>query len=468
MIKLLKQGFIVVLAILLTSCNYYYEEGIGSIKEPEKLKYELDGEWILKDVKDIKGQIIDKDDYADTAIFHNNFIQLEDIYSENIQYSIKNVDATDYLVYKYKISPEMLGIKTNMLSIFSLSMETNYVTELIKINDDEFAYFKDGKFLIYSRSNEEMMASKSLESMPMAISNSDVYNLEERGNIGFILATKKLEKNGHYKYKTKYLQITNDEEVVEYNSPDILLPRKNGFYKIDIEAVEHKDNLRIKFLDKEVEDRYIETDAIKNILYIGNDFMSVENIDDKDKKVLRLYPIDYLEENRISRLSDILDENTYEKMKKDIKHNQPDRIVNNYDEANFGIKRNQGHWTLFGRVNYLNKNINTYEDFRIRAVTPKSIVNYDELPILWNVIESEIPGIKDAFISPKNDYLIARMDSEIRVYPIVDGDIELEIIYSTKIDKQEELIMGEWATSIYTERWSNYFKGDQSEENKSK
>src|SRR5690606_19973553 len=93
---------------------------------------------------------------------------------------------------------------------------------------------------------------------------------------------------------------------------------------------------------------------LKNILFIGNDYISVENIDlDRNsRRTLQVYAIDNLQEKRPIKLSDLIGENgknIYAEGARSVLSVDPTIIPN---EENVGLTRRNGYWIFNGRINY--------------------------------------------------------------------------------------------------------------------
>ena len=460
----MKKFLLVILSsiMILTGCSFYYEGGKENIRPPEKLYYGLDGLWELDRVENPDE---DEDMLAWTkAMFRENILYIGNLYGEHISYSIKNVDTRDYLLYKHRTTPEALGLADDRVDVVNIYDGKDFITEIIKTSDREFIYPKGDEFLVYRLRDREIDKEdiyayiNSEESLSL-----DIEKLDSRGNIGIILGIKKLDTSDPtrpvYKYRTDYIKIRDEGDIRKYSGDSILLPRRSGFYKVEVRPRNQEtDEILVESLDRPMDRHLLETSYIKNILYIGNDYMSVENIGGQGQKNLRLYPMDYLSDDSYRVLEDILDEASMERVRLDIGASRDEGLRENFDTSNFGLRRKKGYWTMFGRIDYGLGPKNQYRDFNIRAVTPKTLVNYDELPILWNVIELRVPNIVDGFVSPKKDFLLARMKSSIDIYSIYNGKIGPKPIYTTSIGEDEEIIMAEWATNLYAEKWIEYFK----------
>ena len=147
-------------------------------------------------------------------------------------------------------------------------------------------------------------------------------------------------------------------------------------------------------------------------------------------------------------------------------------LVNNeitylYASDCFGFFRQSGKWVVKG---YLLFNSGCgrglYEIFDTNINPTEQIVNHDILIPNWNVIKTLIPDAKDAFSSPEKDMLIILTPKELRVYTDFKDDyigevayvIDLGDIVDLEEKKEVDVIMAQWATGNYVEKWSNEAK----------
>ena len=155
------------------------------------------------------------------------------------------------------------------------------------------------------------------------------------------------------------------------------------------------------------QDRY-SSSVISNILFVGNDYISVENIDlNRDsRRSLQIYAIDNIEERKPMTLSNLIGESGKEIFNEGARTVIPADSSVFPNETNIGLKRRNGYWIFYGRVNYKENEEELYKDFNIKAIPPKEMVSYDEIIIPWDAIKLAIPDAVDIFSSPNDEFII--------------------------------------------------------------
>ncbi|MDD4049326.1 MAG: hypothetical protein PHI90_11050 [Clostridia bacterium] len=145
-------------------------------------------------------------------------------------------------------------------------------------------------------------------------------------------------------------------------------------------------------------------------------------------------------------------------------------LVNNsfyglYVGDGFGFFRQNGEWIVKGYL--LSGNCNgIYEIFDTNIIPTKQIVSHDILIPNWEIIKTFIPDAKDVFSSPEKDMLIVLTSKELRVYTDFKDDyigevvyvIDLKDIIDSEEEKEVDVIMAQWATGNYVEKWENEAK----------
>ena len=161
-------------------------------------------------------------------------------------------------------------------------------------------------------------------------------------------------------------------------------------------------------------------------------------------------------------------------MKEGNEYLEKEELTNEYyipGEGCWGLFRQNGKWVVKG---YLKHGFGTgrylYGIFDTKINPPKQIVSHDELFPNWQVIQKFLPNAKDAFTSPEKDMLIVLTPEELRVYTDFKDDligevkyiIDLGDIFTAKDEDGEEtekdVIMVQWATGNYVEKWVNEAK----------
>lgn len=485
--KLYLTCLFLVLLFILTSCSSAKLQIKESITAPENQQPPISGKWTIEEsidspyirgVTDIKESLIGRD-----VLFHESAIVVDRDYVLEPSFKYKNVNISDYLLYKFKISPEYLDLNEQEVEVISVSSNNQFFYEFVKYSEDEMFFFHEDRFYFLKKavdeiSKEEVDRYISVEQNLMRISN-----IEEVDTLrsGVLLGIKshdydELNQEDTWTYKTIWIRTNNRNLSSVYEMDNLLVPRKKGFWMVNVERNSNNNRIvdEIKAIEKRkypeeyIEDARlfsfgfdesiglaaIEPSIIKNILYVGNDYISVEEIDlSNNRKSLKTYPIDYLDNGKAVKISDILGTEGLRNFLEGAQSIMKSDSGLYLDEESFGLFRRNGYWIMKGRINYNTDGEEVYRDFNIKTIPPKELVNYDELLISWNKIKSKIPEAIDAFTSPNEDVLIVVTRSNLQIYAIENKEISSKELGRIKLNSSDSIIMAEWSIGRYTNLW---------------
>lgn len=470
------------LLFVLTSCDVGEFQSSQVIEAPHNNEPPLRGKWTVTKFIDGPYKRGDSETFEDIsdieALFGKEAVIVGKDYSLNPSYKKRKVDINDYLFYNYKIDIDYLGIASEEIHILTVTGDDGYFNEFIKYDNEKMISFHDEKFFFFERqvdtvSEEEIKRYIEIEkSVDISSKVESVYTL----NSGLLLGIKTRyndEKTDleNWKYNTIWIRTNNREISNIYKIEGILLPRKRGFWYVDSKRQKVNENIRDvifanqkgKFKEENmdtslspIEDFFSKNTSgeylslLTHILYVGNDYVSVEEINPAtNRKKLRVYPIDYLEEGNPTMISNLINvEDFYESARVNLKLED-----NNLDEKNFGIDRKNAHWMLKGRLNYTDNQKELYKDFNIKSIPPKEIVQYDELIVSWSLIKSRFPQAVNAFTSPNEDIILIVTREDIEIYPLRDGDILPDKLGNIELDANQKIVMAEWGIGKYSNLW---------------
>jgi hypothetical protein len=494
----MKKLSIIVLLLLslfiLTSCDIVEGDVSDRITSPDNNIPPILGKWVIGEA--IKSSYLNANtDYeaivGRDALFHKDGVVIGDSYTTQPSYKIKYVNAADYLLYKYKSTPKLLGIEQENIEVVTILNDNTYFFEFIKISDDYMLININDTFYSMERVVEEVSLEEIQRYINVEKTMLRTFGVVEDENLqtGVLLGIKiptydEANQVPDWDYKTIWINSQNRKISGIYELDTLLLPRKNGFWVIDTqrkitekyitdeitatpkfrivkdEIIE--DDLSFFMVQMEVETKLIEEknsmpSILKNILFIGNDYISVENIDlDRNsRRTLQVYAIDNLQEKRPIKLSDLIGENgknIYAEGARSVLSVDPTIIPN---EENVGLTRRNGYWIFNGRINYKQNDEELFKDFNLRAIPPKEMVSYDELSIPWDAIRLVIPDVVDVFSSPNNEFMVVITSSHMVIYYMEDGDIINDPVAKIKLPYDSSVIMSEWALGRYAKLWEN-------------
>lgn len=470
---------IFLIMVFFTGCSFMDTES-ETVETPTISKTAIEGKWTITKCifpENVSEKSFEYKDIIGTdVVFSPKGVIIDDLYSDDARYKVKKVNARNYLLRKYNISKKKLSIDSETLTVIYIYDKDEFFYEIIKVNEEEAYIFMKGFFIQITKSGDVVSDEEFNEILEREKNNlknaKSVENLNNDEN-GFLLGIKTLDQESEIKkwnYKTLYFKFTGNKIEEIYEIPDIMLPRQNDFASIKVvrEIEEGKIQDIIVMTDEngdETENFGVERfnpkeNSIKNIIFASPNYLNIENIFQQEKygdstiKELELYYIDSLDKRKKVELGDMVDKGN-DIFKDEAEHaiKVKDRVY--YDPYNLGLQRDGGYWKLFGRMklkkdeSYLNK------DFRINILLPNGMMKYDNLTIPYSELKKEISGIKDAFISPNNRFLITLENKRLRVYNIVNGKIDKNYIYETEMDPTAVPVMTEWAIGRYSEIWQH-------------
>jgi len=477
------------LSFIVSGCSTIDMENSEFIIAPQNQKPPISGRWIISEVLyKYENTIESNDEYIGKELFFNkDAILINDDYTTNPKFAIKNVDLQEYFFYRYKLSSENLGLTNQEAKIITIRSDENYFAEFIKLDDENMIYYLDNAFYKLTLVDKDI----KLEEIERYIEIERAINMplqsmkSEELSSGVLLGIKiqKFDEDKKiidWDYETIWINMQNKELEGLFKVDKLLVPRKNGFWEIEQNRVYANDSIYDKIIAKPIstnessnilyttkslndEEMHVASSnfqkrkpsILKNILFVGNDYISIENIDIErdDRKTLQVYAVDNLEDEKPIRLSDLIGENGTNLFNEGARNSVNFEKAITVNEENFGLVRRNGYWTLKGRVNFKEKEIEYFSDFSIKALPPKEMVSYDELAIPFEVLKLNLPNVVDAFSSPNKDFIVVNTSNNLVIYLIEGDDVSKIPVASIPLPEGSTIIMSEWATGRYPNIW---------------
>lgn len=509
--NLLYVGLLAIL-LLLSACNIENTEVSDTIKAPKNLNPPIYGKWVIEDYKipssSTMNETMAESYIGKEAVFHNDLAAVGEEYCTNPSYKIKNVRPIDYLIFQYKTNPKFLDIEEEEIQVVSITGEEQFFYEFIKESEETIiAYLEDAFFylrLVDKEVKEEDLAGYYYGERAMLRTMS--LDADEILKSSVLIGLKSIgERDGsnleNWNYRTLLINSQSSRIEGVYEMEDIFFPRKTGFWKMTVDRLANGDMVEdsislypIKKAAPETKSRSLGNEgllgirsvnedgdrslslveealdpgkSLKNILYIGNDYISLELINylESGRRVLEFHPIDNLDKGNPMTVTDIAGEigktSFLEEAKREVlaknkeyKDSSIDLLPN---EESFGLFRRNGHWIYKGRVNFSDSGVHSYRDFNIKAIPSKDIVHYDELTIPWNAIKTKVPEAVDAFTSPNEDLVLIITHNNLLVYTVEQGFISELPLKKIQLKPTEKIIMLEWGIDRYGPIWEEEF-----------
>jgi hypothetical protein len=478
--------FLALTVLFLSGCRPLELNIEEKISPPTNITPTLQGTWKVVKYKTIRENEIDRaeEKYLNKkAAFSNTIAVFGEEICKEPEYKVKNVTAEDYFLYRYRISGSSLGVAQEKIDVVSITSNNQLFYDFIKINDNELIVYTNSVFLYFNKISNEV-EDNIVEIDEKKETSSGIMPIREDSLLrsGILLGLRKIvqdEKgeNTDISYRTLWIPSRNRELGTIKEMKQLFLPRKSGFWEIGYSKGVAGGKALGKLYANPAIDSYSEGDTsferglvedigrrkINFVLenYIGTEYEYVDEVSHKKSFKLQVLTIDNITSGRGVNISDILGEEGYNSLIRSsqsflsyLDKNRVSVLEKLPKENNFTLNRRNGHWIMKGRLNTI-KAEKDYdeEEFNVYLSTTKGLINFDELYIPWNVIKSKVPEALDAYTSPNKDIALIITANSIYVYAIDKGALMEKPIKKISIQEGESVIMAEWATGEYTEKW---------------
>lgn len=443
----IKHILMIIISIFLCGCTNFKMETAEKISAPDNNYFPIKASWIVENHRYIlNDSVVDenKSSWINKKIeFYENSIVIDGEVSNNLSYKIKSVDSKNYFINTYKIDPKVLGIGQRYVKIIDLNTKGKNLIQFVKVDENNLIMFVDYVFYNLKKIHNDTKLSVSKK-------NNGNIKVKTGVLIGF--------RNENNDYSTLWI---NNEAKENYKKelPYLLVPRRNGFWRIGITNEENKYGIytyQMKKPDYIIKEESSQYNSIKKIKFVSSEYIGVEYLD-KEKFKLKVLPIDGIKESIGIKLSDV----GGNKLKQDYIHSFKDFLsslnkedANHIDkdikEDNFILNRYAGQWILTGRAYNLQGKA---MDFQLDNFPSKKFVNYNKFPINWFEIENKNNKAIDGLIAPSENIAIIIEEEKISVFEMSNDGLKNKPKIVFNKNKNEQIIMIEWATHSYVDKW---------------
>ncbi|MGO5064719.1 hypothetical protein [Clostridium sp. LCP25S3_F8] len=417
------------------------------------------------------------------VIINSKYIILGNEVCKAPEFKVKTVKTEEYFLYKLRLNPNKLNLNVKEIEVISTSSDNNPFYDFIKIDESKLLVYIDNQLLILNKksndSSVQLKQDKIEKNSQQDIVLPKRYSLLRTG-ILIGLKSSKEDNIDEYKnekrYRTIFISSRNKSLKNVIETENLFIPRKNGFCEVGVNRVNYQNNIQDSIFANSLYNNYptkynlIEEKDIKNtsiykdILFVSNDYISIEyNSIYKNEPMnlhkVQMLPIDNVNAKTGVNIGDIIEKDgekilasSLESYIKSKDKNPLNEVEKTCRKDSFFLSRRNGHWILRGRLNGT-EDKEEYINFNINTEIPKKILNYDDLQLSWNSIKSKVPNALDAYTSPNKDIAIITTEKELYVYTIENGKLSNKAIYEMDLDK-ETVVMAEWATADYVKKWA--------------
>ncbi len=494
-------ALILVYALTLSGCSQAVPENADRIMSPTIREVPFAGTWALeKTPSDGNAEAVAGDDPADGGIvaFLQDAMMLESKIYKDIRYKAKRVDVNAYFLHKQTSLPESLRRFGGEVTVITVYSGDNFLFEFIEDGRGPQIAIIDDNYYTMRKISDEFT-----DDLKHASSKEEDAKQEDQGSdeplrsgllLGVRIPVKTSDGLGDYKYGTYW--ISSDDRSIRQAlyADDIYLPRMDGFWKLIVEKRSGQYGTEDMLSAYKVSNKQkgngtgmfenisgqTGTKVRKAIVYVGNDYVCVENTiygsqngqdDDTgaapsaaEEKLLRTLPVDNLSNIDGIKISDMAGENGTMAMQSAIsdvlKNSGYEGIVTFDDEEqekNFALYRKTGHWFFKGRIDPDGQGQLPYMDFSLNLLPPSNMVAYDVLHVPWTDMKDKLPHAIDIYTSPNRDIAVILTRSEILVYTIQGNGLSENPSAKFRLEEGSAVIMAEWGMGDYVASWEKSF-----------
>ncbi|MDD3840204.1 MAG: hypothetical protein PHP06_06480 [Clostridia bacterium] len=474
--------------IFIQGCVDVGFETSEKIVAPQNMSVPLKGTWNIKDYMIIGDTGYDESELkgwiSKNVYFDQEKVIFDEEYYENPNYKLRNIKAGEYFLYAHKLDCRQIGVEDVNVQVISVTSNDIFVNEFVKISDDLIITCVDNILLFLKRPSDDH-SELAEENTNHLIEQEENERIEQQKGDTLsscvLLGLKSIDKSHGDVEQANYrtLWIASKDMIVQpiLEISDLFVPRDKGFWQVGSNIKKSGKQVYDQlyaypaFNDSAKSKNVTHDIARRKIMFLGSDYIAVETSNKGIEKLdnlemLQVIPMDNLGNDNGVKISDVVgDRRGYDAMlasastclalqSKDVIQ----KLEQTPTEESFTLSRRNGQWIVRGRLNGKGQtDEKIFVDFDINIISPSKMVSYDKLHISWNTIKANIPDADDAFTSPNKDIALIISDDVLYVYILKDGNLSKEPAKKIKLKENEQVVMAEWATGNYVEKWEKSF-----------
>lgn len=484
------------LLAMMSGCSAATPDNADRIGRPSNKAAPLEGTWKLESCLNGESNAENSKEPGDPILgekigFSQDTISFADNYFSNVSYKIKRVNVNEYFLHKNQGILENLNLKGNEILVVTAYSDDKFIYEFIKYLDDTIVNIDEQYYFMKKISDRFSGTGDAIAGTIKRTDNENAKMKDQLLRSGLLLGVRIPVKTddglGDYTYGTYWISGMNRTLRPVLYAKDIYLPRMDGFWRFKVEkrlgTEGIEDFLYASMVSKsgdkpdekaaENTSERVETKLRKAVVYVGNDYVCVENtVYDKQndstaagfKKTFRTLPVDNLTNIEGIKISDLTGENGTMAMEsaiadllKETGLNGIRNIDGDTQEENFALFRKTGHWFFKGRLNLDAEEQLSYIDFNLNLIPPADMVAYDMLQVPWTEVKDKLPQALDIYTSPNKDLAVILTRNEIMLYAIENKTLSNEPLAKLPLVEGSSVIMAEWAMGEYVQSWEKSF-----------
>lgn len=476
---------------LLVGCRLTGGDNNPVVRAPQNENLAITGVWDAEIYKVLEDKVLSKDKLDEISnndiMINSDKINLGEEEFGKLKYKLKVVKSDYTISYEnnYKVS-DLIGNKDRDINVYSIIFQNNILAEFFYLdNEASYFYYQGVLFRVKLKDvagAEEMKYDKrgeELKEMDKSLTSQGLY-------IALKQTVPSKDNNGINKenYRTLWISTKDGELQPIKERENIIFPRMKGIWYLEPEVYEdkEKDIYYEYFVTNPAEGTAEPSKAsatteevllegnislTRSINFISNDYVATEVNSNKSKYTSSYYevlPIDNINMSSGVTIGDLYTnkesyikyDEGYKNAYSNISDIDKKHLSKYLDYSNFTILRNNGKWVITGRISGVNGD--NYIDFTTNLKPTTKLLNYDTLLISWKILKGINPFMVDAFTSPFASMAVIVLNNELLIYRMVNGGLSEEPLKRIPLKENEEVIMAEWCSESYVDRWGSVFE----------
>ena len=473
-----------VFSLVLLGCSNDFGYTNGKLNSPVNNDLEIEGVWTAKEYS-----VLDKNISTDNEIyltlksdivFRTDSMTIGKNEFSQVDYRLKVVKSNYSISYEAKFKIEDLPIDLEKVYTYSVMYNNNVLGEIIYVKKELSYFYYQGVLytITYNRQLTEEDKNKTFNKPKEEEYNKPVIS---QGLYLGLKTERNDEENQRESYRTLWISSKGNELMPIKERKNIVIPRSQGIWVLEPKI--YQDSTKKSYYEyfetkpleysEDKDSKVIDTSKIKegsvvekNINYVSADYIATEvksNIKDSPSNYYEVLPINNVNLGKGIEIQDLLGEEAklmYEKAYNNIllQLSQPikEALMTELSYSNFSMYRNNGKWSLCGKVSLINPSTDSY-DFTLNIKLKNNINENDTLVIPWKVLKGEIPLLVDAMTSLDGSMAVIILKNTIEIYKIEDGNLVIDSVRRIQLKEGEKIIMSEWCEGSYVEKWAMPF-----------
>lgn len=438
--KIIRFGLILLLSLVMTGCSLF-NSNMRNLSAPNINKTPINGSWVVTKIiftNENKNYFEFKDKIGSDTIFSTKGFILNGYYFENPTIKSKIVNTQKFLNRYYQITPDVLGIDTDELTVVNLYNSKDLVYQVLKAQENLLYVYTDGIFLQLSRvsediSDEEFAEVKNREEKELVNLKE---KLDENSKDNGILLGIKYKMDSEIAYKGFYIKCKEDEveSVDQFNEIKI----DDGENILSLKG----ENKFVVITDSDGEIKYTTVNdnyQSVELMYISNEYTSLFFGGEKpgDDSLVFKKTVDFNKDTKIS-FSKLI-ENGDEIFEAEALKNGHAGYIN---DSNFGIQRKDGKFNLVGLMVYKNNKAQNIL-FDLNVDVSRILDSNSELAMTFESIKASLPDTTDAVMSSNNRFIVTIENNTLNIYNISKADSGFTKVFSAEIPEDSQIVQVE-------------------------